>query len=274
MLGVPIASLRRERGEWIVNDAIRAPLLVGAGGSGCPVARMMNGPARGRPLVVAREAEARVGAAELEAIAIEPDVPELFFCRDLQGYGWCVRKGEYLNVGLGRLDPRSLPAATQHFAAFLEATRRIPRQFPWRWRGHSYAVHAAPRRKLVDDGVMLIGDAAGVADPQSGEGIRQAIESGLLAAETIVEARGGFSRDRLEPYATGIAARFADAPAVGHRGAAGARRGESDHGRSVASHPRVREARGDRRVVPAPASAGARSLANGGTEGTGSHQRN
>ena len=215
MLGVPIASLRRERGEWIVNDAIRAPLLVGAGGSGCPVARMMNGPARGGPLVVAREAEARVGAAELEAIAIEPDVPELFFCRDLQGYGWCVRKGEYLNVGLGRLDPRSLPAATQHFAAFLETTRRIPRQFPWRWRGHSYAVHAAPRRKLVDDDVMLIGDAAGVADPQSGEGIRQAIESGLLAAEAIVEARGAFSRERLEPYATGIAARFADAPVSG-----------------------------------------------------------
>ena len=108
------------RGEWIVNDAIRAPLLVGAGGSGCPVARMMNGAARDRPLVVAREAESRVGAAELEAIAIEPDVPELFFCRDLQGYGWCVRKGEYLNVGLGRLDPRSLPAATQQL-------RRLPR---------------------------------------------------------------------------------------------------------------------------------------------------
>jgi len=215
MLGVPIARLRRERGEWIVNDAIRAPLLVGAGGSGCPVGRMMNGGARNRPLVVAREAEARVSAAELEAIAIEPDVPELFFCRDLQGYGWCVRKGEYLNVGLGRLDPRSLPAATQAFVAFLEAAGRIPRQFPWRWRGHSYAVHAAPRGRMIDDGVLLIGDAAGVADPQSGEGIRQAVESGLLAATTIIEARGEFSRDRLEPYAVRVAARLADAPRSG-----------------------------------------------------------
>jgi flavin-dependent dehydrogenase len=215
MLGVPIASVRKDGGEWVVNDAIRAPLLVGAGGSSCPVARMMNGAGRGRPLVVAREAEARVGAAELEAIAIEADVPELFFCRDLQGYGWCVRKGDYLNVGLGRLDPRSLPAATQAFVAFLEATGRIPRQFPWRWRGHSYAVHAAPRGKMIDDGVMLIGDAAGLADPQSGEGIRQAIESGLLAAATIVEARGQCSRDRLAPYAAGVAARFADAPLSG-----------------------------------------------------------
>jgi menaquinone-9 beta-reductase len=176
---------------------------------------MLNGAARRRPLVVAREAEARIGAAELASLAIEPDVPELFFCRDLQGYGWCVRKGQYLNVGLGRLDPRSLPAATQRFMAFLEEERRVPRHFPWRWRGHSYAVHAAPPGRLVDDGVMLIGDAAGMADPQSGEGIRQAVESGLLAAETIVAARGQFARDRLEPYAAGVAARFTHAPLSG-----------------------------------------------------------
>jgi flavin-dependent dehydrogenase len=106
--GVPIASAGR--GAWIVNDAIRAPLLVGAGGSGCPVARMLNGTGRGRPLVVAREAEADVSAAGGDAITGEPQVPELFFCGDLQGYGWCVRKGDYLNVGLGRFDPRSLPA--------------------------------------------------------------------------------------------------------------------------------------------------------------------
>jgi len=214
-LGVPVASLRRLEGRWIVNDAIRAPLLVGAGGSGCPVARMLNGAARRRPLVVAREAEARIGAADLAALAIDPEAPELFFCRDLQGYGWCVRKGEYLNVGLGRLDLRSLPAATGRFLAFLEGTRRVPRHFPWRWRGHSYAVNAAPRGRMIDDGVMLIGDAAGVADPQSGEGIRQAIESGLLAAETIVGARGQFARDRLEPYEAGVAARFAGAPLSG-----------------------------------------------------------
>ena len=215
-LGTPIASLRRDGAEWIVDHTIRAKLLVGAGGSGCPVARMMNGPGqRRRPLVVAREAESRVGTVELASLATEADVPELFFCRDLQGYGWCVRKGEYLNVGLGRLDPRSLPAATDRFVSFLEETNRIPKRFPWRWRGHSYAVNMAPRGHIVDEGVMLIGDAAGVADPQSGEGIRQAIESGLLAADTIVDARGQFSRDRLEPYVASVAARFADAPLTG-----------------------------------------------------------
>jgi geranylgeranyl reductase family protein len=214
-LGTPITSIRTSGGQWIVNDAIRAAMLVGAGGSGCPVARMLNGVKSGGPLVVAQEAEPRFDAADLESLAIEPDAPELFFCRDLQGYGWCVRKGDYLNVGLGRLDPRSLPAATARFVAFLEDRQKVPPRVSWHWRGHSYAVNAAPRRRIVDDGVLLVGDAAGVADPQSGEGIRQAIESGLLAARTILAARGDFSRERLEPYAACLETRFAGAPLSG-----------------------------------------------------------
>jgi menaquinone-9 beta-reductase len=191
-------------------------MLVGAGGSGCPVARMLNGGVRsGGPLVVAQEAEPHLDAAARESLAVNGDAPELFFCRDLQGYGWCVRKGEYLNIGLGRLDPRSLPEATARFSAFLEATGRIPRQFPWRWRGHSYAVNAGPRGRLVDDGVLLIGDAAGLADRQSGEGIRQAVESGLLAAETIVTSNGRFSLEQLAPYEAEATARFAEAPFPG-----------------------------------------------------------
>ena len=59
---------------------------------------------------------------------------------------------------------------------------------------------------------MLVGDAAGLAYPQSGEGIRPAIESGLLAAATIVEANGQYTRGRLEPYQERFHARFGTGP--------------------------------------------------------------
>jgi flavin-dependent dehydrogenase len=36
------------------------------------------------------------------------------------------------------------------------------------------------------DRVFFVGDAAGVVDPMTGEGIAQAIETGMLAAESIV----------------------------------------------------------------------------------------
>jgi flavin-dependent dehydrogenase len=64
------------------------------------------------------------------------------------------------------------------------------------------------RRRVVDDRVLLIGDAAGLAYPHSGEGIRPAVESGLIAASTIVEAHRGHTRDPLRLYEVRLRERF------------------------------------------------------------------
>jgi flavin-dependent dehydrogenase len=210
--GEAVTSLRSHGGQWVVNDAIRSPMLVGAGGHFCPVSRWINGPTDAAPLVVAREAEFLIDSRDAAALAIDGEVPELYFCRDLKGYGWCFRKQRYLNIGLGRLDRQSLPAATAEFVAFLTARAKISPHSASRWRGHAYAVYGSLHRRLVDQGVLLAGDAAGLAYPQSGEGIRPAIESGLLAAATILEADGRYTRDRLQPYEARLLARFGAGP--------------------------------------------------------------
>jgi menaquinone-9 beta-reductase len=61
---------------------------------------------------------------------------------------------------------------------------------------------------VVDTGVLLVGDAAGLAYAPSGEGIRPAIESGLLAAATILEAGGDYTRQRIELYEGRLRERF------------------------------------------------------------------
>ena len=61
---------------------------------------------------------------------------------------------------------------------------------------------------LVGDGVVLIGDAAGLAYAQSGEGIRAAVESGRIAADVILKGGGDYSPDRLDEYRARILARF------------------------------------------------------------------
>jgi flavin-dependent dehydrogenase len=207
-LATPLAGIRHAENRWVINDAIEAPMLVGAGGHFCPIARRLNeveGPASAPPLVVAQEAEERIEPGEAARFAIDPEVPELYFSRDLKGYGWCLRKQDHVNIGLGRLDRRSLPQATSEFVAFLEARGRIPRR-SWRWHGHAYLVNDAVHRRVTDAGVLLVGDAAGLAYPQSGEGIRPAVESGLLGASTIVEADGRYTRDRLDAYAARLRA--------------------------------------------------------------------
>ena len=140
--------------------------------------------------------------------SVRAEIPELHFCNDVQGYGWCFRKGDYLNIGLGRLDPRSLPAHVRGFCDILKQSGKLSIDLPNEFRGHAYFLFGRSPRKPAGDASMLIGDAAGLAYPQSGEGIRPAIESGLLAAEVIQTADGSYSRERLATYPEQLTARL------------------------------------------------------------------
>ncbi len=133
-----------------------------------------------------------------------PHTPELFFCRDMEGYGWCVRKGAYLNVGIGRRDSRDFGRHVQDFITFLENRNTLARRSSITWRGHAYFASGVGPRPVIGAGMLLVGDAAGLACPESGEGIRPAIESGRLAAGTLIAAHGSYGMDDLRPYANTI----------------------------------------------------------------------
>lgn len=210
-LGTQVGELEREGAEWLINGAIRTPLLIGAGGHGCPVARRLNplgkidtNNSNGHTgeVVVAQEVEFALNASQHARCQVERDTPELYFLPELDGYGWCVRKGDYLNIGLGRTHNQKLGAYVDWFRSYLIEQGRVPADIPATFSGHAYRLASGlATRQVVDDGVMLAGDAAGLAYPQSGEGIRTAIESGILAARTALAAKGDFQRENLQVYA-------------------------------------------------------------------------
>jgi geranylgeranyl reductase family protein len=211
-LGERVARIRREEGRWRVNETFEAPLLVGAGGHFCPVARMLDGADQTlegdrSPLVAASETELRLEPAQAESCPVEPSRPELYFSPDLAGYGWCFRKGDYLNLGIGRRDTRGLLGHREAFLAFLAGGRRLPEGLVGSWRGHAYRLREGRPRRLVTDGALLVGDAASLAHAQSGEGILTAVVSGQLAAEVLLESGGEPTEDRLRPYLTRLAER-------------------------------------------------------------------
>ena len=215
-LGEALQSLERRGSQWIVNGNVATPMLIGAGGHFCPVARRLGAQlGADEPTVVAKEIEFALSPAQAEQCRVRGDTPELYFCRDLKGYGWCFRKGEHLNVGLGREVASGLAEALARFCDFLKREGRIPLDLPDSFHGHAYLRQGHGGRKLFDDGVLLVGDAAGFAYPQSGEGIRPAIESGLIAAATIIEARQDYSAQRLRAYQRRLAPRFGTAAAKG-----------------------------------------------------------
>jgi len=194
--GTPLEKMARRGGVWILNDSISAPVVIGAGGHFCPVARFLQGHADSLQPVVAKEAECRVEGE----LAVSGERPELFFCPDMDGYAWCVRKGNYLNVGIGRRNPVDFARHVREFVALLESSGVNIRVSDMKWRGHAYFATGVGSRAIVADGVLLAGDAAGLAYPESGEGIGPAIESGRLAAETLLQARGRYDSEWLTAY--------------------------------------------------------------------------
>jgi geranylgeranyl reductase family protein len=196
-----VRTIRPERGKWIVNDAVESSVVIGAGGHFCPVARYLRGDAENSPPIVAREAEFPIGRDDAQ---VAGTTPELFFCRDFEGYGWCVRKGDYLNVGIGRRGNREFGAHVKDFVDFLEAQGIVRNVSSVRWHGHAYVGSGVGDRRVVGRGMLLVGDAAGLAYPESGEGIRPAIESGRLAAETLIAASRRSTIDDLQPYADAL----------------------------------------------------------------------
>ncbi|KEF30749.1 geranylgeranyl reductase [Marinobacter nitratireducens] len=208
VLGTPVKSIVRNGGNWRINDRWEAPLVVGAGGHFCPVARLLgDGPGSHETVVAAKEVEFEMTPEQASACEARGDTPELWFCRDLKGYAWIFRKGNYLNIGLGREDNHKLSEHLQAFVEEMKDAGRIPDSLPARFKGHAYLLYAHAERPLVDDGVILIGDSAGLAYTQSGEGIRPAIESALMAADTLRKAED-YSASSLQVYGDAIVERF------------------------------------------------------------------
>lgn len=204
-----LKSLEREGTGWVANDNLRAKLVVGAGGHFCPVARRLGAQlGQAEQVVAAQEIEFPMTPGQARAAKAEGEIPELYFCEDLKGYGWVFRKGNYLNVGLGREDNHRLAEHVQAFAKWLKARDRVPQDMPEKFAGHAYLLYNHAPRPFVDDAALLVGDAAGLAYPQSGEGIRPAVESAVLAADTIIAAHGDYRAAQLQAYQRGMLERF------------------------------------------------------------------
>nr|WP_298721987.1 NAD(P)/FAD-dependent oxidoreductase [uncultured Steroidobacter sp.] len=217
-LGEAWKSMERRGDRWLVNGEIDTPLVIGAGGHFCPVARFLGAHlGKEERAISAQEIEFELNDAQAARCAITGERPELYFCDDLKGYGWCFRKGNYLNVGLGREGNHRLAEQVQTFARSLAEQGRIPADLPGKFKGHAYLLYAHGNRPVVADGVMIVGDAAGLAYTQSGEGIRPAIESGLMAAANFLAVNRDCRRESLLQYERALRSRFGErgeAPAL------------------------------------------------------------
>jgi flavin-dependent dehydrogenase len=119
------------------------------------------------------------------------------------GYGWIFPKGDHVNVGVGGWGsegPRlrqHLRVLCDHYGIALDELRQL--------RGHRLPMRR-PETRLASGRALLVGDAAGVLDPVSGDGIYEALVTARLAAEHVLagelDAYEGAVRRQLDPLAS------------------------------------------------------------------------
>jgi geranylgeranyl reductase family protein len=160
------------------GGSIRYRYLVGCDGAHSLAARTLYG----RSLPKGSAAAALELDVDRTETGLRVDRPQIYFDVVRWGYAWIFPKGGKLTLGLGAL-PGKNGNLNRIFRDFLSS--RLGYLPPNRIGGHLIPFNAY--RKLPGRGnILLCGDAAGLVDPITGEGIAYAIQSGCLAARSIL----------------------------------------------------------------------------------------
>ncbi len=102
------------------------------------------------------------------------------------GYAWVLPKRDHLSIGILSMRRR----CTDLQARLEDYLRGLGISEPRRVERNGHLIPVAPRREELARGrVLLVGDAAGLVDPVTAEGISNAIMSGQLAAAALLESQ-------------------------------------------------------------------------------------
>lgn len=178
------------------GDSVQAGALIAADGANGIVRRALGLP-RLRAAVALEGNAARSSAPAGERWT---DTVGLELGSMPGGYGWVFPKGDHCNVGVGGY-PGAAPTLRDELAAYAQV-ESFNADTLTSLRAHHLPLRD-PDSALVSGSTVFVGDAAGLVDPLSGEGIGNAIRSGQLAADAVRDYLDGRTPD-LSAYERGI----------------------------------------------------------------------
>jgi len=174
-------------------ETLRAPILIGADGSNGQTRRLVEQHGEAPSHDDGFALEATVPYTSLPATLPNGAAPHdlVFDFAPLPGgYGWLFPKADHINIGVGAF----APATGASHAQLKQVTRALLLDYARQKLGVTTLSHITGQQlgmgghTYIPRGrVLLVGDAAGLVDPLTGEGIHSAIVSGQAAAAAILE---------------------------------------------------------------------------------------
>jgi geranylgeranyl reductase family protein len=176
----------------IGGDTIAAQALVAADGVNGTTARAL-GLEQSFVFGVALEGNITAGARYRGRVVLEVGIIP-------GGYGWVFPKGDHVNVGVGGWE-REAPSLRMHLRR-LCTEHGLREESVTGLRGYRLPTRRADSA-LARGRALLVGDAAGLVDPLSGDGMYEAFVSGRLATEAVLGLLAGRT-ESVEPYAPAL----------------------------------------------------------------------
>lgn len=180
-----VTSVTTEPGQAVVSERFAAPVVVGADGAHSLVRTALLGRRRDRRALAIR------GYAPTPPHLVGRQVIR-YGERTQPSYAWAFDRGDGLaNVGYGELLPRGRGAVSPPSRRLL--LEQLEELLPGMastgtdWRGHHLPL-SSWRWEQPDGRVLLVGDAAGLVNPMTGEGIYYAVATGIAAGRTAARA--------------------------------------------------------------------------------------
>ncbi|MFQ6056790.1 MAG: NAD(P)/FAD-dependent oxidoreductase, partial [Methanosarcinales archaeon] len=136
---------------------------------------------------------------EMSGIDINSDFIHIYMGNQVapRGYAWIFPKGkDKANVGLGVIPREKTPK--YYLDKFIQSKPEIRKGSILRVNGGCVPVGGF-LENMVDNGFLICGEAAHHVNPIHGGGIKEAIISGQLAGDVIIQAND-FSKESLEPF--------------------------------------------------------------------------
>ena len=179
-----VREVRVEADAVVLDGRFRARVVVAADGAQSAVRSALAGPRRGRRAIALRGyAPTAPSRAGRQVIRYSEGRPQ-------PSYAWAFDRGDGLsNVGYGELVSGGRRPSRQLLLDQLEKLLPGTVDHADRWRGHHLPLSGWGWKSEQPDGpVLYVGDAAGLVNPVTGEGIYYAVATGALAGRGAMTA--------------------------------------------------------------------------------------